>query len=52
VERPQSLKKYIQRLRRKLGDNPLSPRWIKTVRGVGYRVIAQPSSSADRAALS
>ena len=32
-----TLKKYIQRLRRKLGDDARNPRWIKTVHGVGYR---------------
>ena len=37
VESGQGLKKYIQRLRRKLGDDARDPAWIKTVRGVGYR---------------
>ncbi|MBN9172101.1 MAG: winged helix-turn-helix domain-containing protein, partial [Microbacterium sp.] len=26
--------------RRKLGESPASPRWIETVRGVGYRLTA------------
>ncbi len=30
------LKKYIQRLRQKLGDDPRNPAWIKTIHGVGY----------------
>ena len=30
------LKKYIQRLRRKLGDDARNPRWIHTVYRVGY----------------
>ncbi len=30
------LKKHIQRLRQKLGDDARSPRWIGTVPGVGY----------------
>ncbi len=32
-----TLKKYVQRLRSKLGDDARNPRWIKTVHGVGYR---------------
>ena len=31
-----SIDVYISRLRQKLGDNPASPHYIKTVRGVGY----------------
>ena len=37
AEASRTLKMYIQRLRRKLGDNPRDATWIKTVRGVGYR---------------
>ncbi|MGA7206884.1 MAG: winged helix-turn-helix domain-containing protein, partial [Specibacter sp.] len=29
---------HMANLRRKLGDNPRDPRWIKTVRGVGYQL--------------
>lgn len=32
-------KKYIQRLRLKLGDDAREPRWIASVHGVGYRFI-------------
>ncbi len=32
-----SIDVYIRRLRRKLGDNPRRPRYVATVRGVGYR---------------
>ncbi|MDA0771202.1 MAG: helix-turn-helix domain-containing protein, partial [Chloroflexi bacterium] len=32
------VKKYIQRLRRKLDDDAKNPRWIKTVHGMGYRL--------------
>ncbi|MEV8027272.1 response regulator transcription factor [Cellulosimicrobium funkei] len=32
-----SVEVHIANLRRKLGDGPSSPRWIRTVRGVGYR---------------
>ena len=43
---------HIGNIRRKLGENPDSPRWLLTVRGVGYR-LAKPSpyeghSSPDR----
>ena len=31
-----SIDVYISRLRHKLGDNPSDPRYLKTVRGVGY----------------
>ena len=27
---------HISHLRQKLGDDPREPKWIKTVRGVGY----------------
>ncbi|WP_181034220.1 response regulator transcription factor [Arthrobacter sp. GMC3] len=30
---------HMANLRRKMGDNPRNPRWIKTVRGVGYRLV-------------
>ena len=35
-----SLKKYIQRLRIKLGDDARHPKWIRTIRGVGYRLVS------------
>lgn len=28
---------HIANLRRKLGESPASPRWVETIRGVGYR---------------
>jgi len=31
---------HVANLRRKLGDEPRRPRWIRTVRGVGYRMGA------------
>ena len=34
------LKKYIQRVRQKLGDDAKNPQWIRTVHGVGYRLLA------------
>ena len=36
---PQHLKVFVRRLRNKLGDDPEHPRYIHTVRGVGYRFI-------------
>lgn len=29
---------HIGNLRRKLGEDPLQPRWLQTIRGVGYRL--------------
>ena len=31
---------YVKRLREKLGDDPASPRYVATVRGVGYRAAS------------
>src|SRR5262249_58296382 len=39
---------HISHLRQKLGDDPRSPRTIKTVRGVGY-VLVKDSSAAEGA---
>jgi DNA-binding response OmpR family regulator len=33
---------HVSRLRAKLGDDPKRPRWLKTVRGVGYQLAARP----------
>ena len=32
---------HVSRLRQKLGDDPRAPRFIKTVRGVGYQFLTQ-----------
>lgn len=39
VDRAALVKKYIQRLRRKLGDDPRNPQWIANVHSVGYRFV-------------
>jgi DNA-binding response OmpR family regulator len=33
---------HVSRLRQKLGDDPRHPRLLKTVRGVGYVLAAEP----------
>ncbi len=38
---------HIQRLRRKVEEDPAAPRWIRTVRGFGYRFSADGESSDD-----
>ncbi len=43
------VKKYIQRLRGKLGDDAREPRWIASVHGVGYRFIG-PTPSTQQVA--
>jgi len=34
---------FIVRLRRYIEDDPTRPRYLKTVRGVGYRFVAKPA---------
>ena len=41
IETGSTLKKYVQRLRKKLGDDARNPTWIRTVHGVGYRFSAE-----------
>lgn len=36
-----SIEVHIANLRRKLGDSAREPKWIETVRGVGYRMITE-----------
>jgi DNA-binding response OmpR family regulator len=40
-----ALKKYIQRLRSKLGDNARQQIWITSTYGVGYHLIGPDSAS-------
>jgi DNA-binding response OmpR family regulator len=35
----------ISRLRVKLGDDPRRPRLLKTVRGLGYMLVAEPGAT-------
>lgn len=37
-----SVEVHMGNLRRKLGDDPRTPRWVETVRGVGYRAVGVP----------
>ena len=41
------VKKYIQRLRQKLGDDAREPFWIASVHGVGYRFIGPTPKSIE-----
>lgn len=34
-----TLRLHVGRLRRKLGDSPRSPRWVRSVRGAGYQFL-------------
>lgn len=38
IDRPQYLRVYMAHLRTKLEDDPLSPKWLLTENGVGYRL--------------
>ena len=41
-----AIEAHMTNLRRKLGDNPNNPRYIETVRGVGYRLTSETVTSA------
>ncbi|MBU4201505.1 MAG: response regulator transcription factor [Actinomycetia bacterium] len=43
---PKTLDVHIRHLREKLEDDPASPRYIETVRGVGYRLEKPPEEQA------
>ena len=42
-----SIDVHISSLRKKLGDDPKSPRYIETVRGAGYRMRRPGSESVE-----
>jgi len=43
--RSRAVDKTLARLRRKLGDDPACPRWVRTIRGEGYRFGAASSAA-------
>lgn len=45
----QYLRVWISRLRQKLEENPASPRYIRTVQGIGYILDAEPSRNEEPA---
>jgi DNA-binding response OmpR family regulator len=42
VEDDRTIDVHVRHLREKLEDDPGAPRWLSTVRGVGYRFVANP----------
>lgn len=45
----ESLRVFVRRLRAKLGDDAGSPRYIETMRGIGYRMLAPDGSAGPNA---
>jgi DNA-binding response OmpR family regulator len=41
-----SIDVHISSLRRKIGDDPKNPRYIKTIRSIGYKFVADPRQGA------
>lgn len=48
VASDESIEQLISRIRRKLGDDAREPRFLLTVRGLGYRLFAEASRGAER----
>jgi DNA-binding response OmpR family regulator len=42
---PATVTEHVRRLRRRIEDDPARPRWLRTVRGIGYRF--EPSNGTD-----
>ena len=42
-----SLRVFVRRLRSKIGDDATAPRYIETVRGLGYRLLAPGRAGTD-----
>jgi DNA-binding response OmpR family regulator len=43
-----TIETHIAKLRRKLGEDPVTPRYIETVRGVGYRLTSGVAGQEDQ----
>jgi len=37
IQDPATVTEHVRRLRQRIEEDPDRPRWIKTVRGIGYR---------------
>ncbi len=48
-EKSRAVDVHVSGLRRKLGDQARNPRWIETVRGVGFRALVSGERWAQRA---
>ncbi|MEX0762478.1 MAG: response regulator transcription factor [Dehalococcoidia bacterium] len=46
------IKKYVQRVRQKLQDDPREPKWIASVSTVGYRFVGPPAPASRHEAES
>lgn len=42
-----SIDVHISSVRKKLGDDPKAPRWIETIRGIGYRMLHPSRAGGD-----
>ncbi len=49
VDSSELVKKYVQRLRRKLGDTAQQPRWIVSIHGTGYRFVGPTEDTWETA---